>query len=518
MATEKSELLDLALLVAVALALRAPALTTVGLYRDDAWPALAARTDLGRALRLGITVPGFELALRVWMGVSRSTLWAQAPVLAASVASIVATYLLVRGVGCGRTPALVAGGILVLSPVHVLYATRLKQYSFDALLAVAVIAAALWLWSRPGSGSRWALLLAVCAAAALFSASTVPVGIVAMGASAWRDLRSACSEPAATRRLAVVVPAVYALGMAAYAIAVLGSVPPQLHALWEPGFADASGPGRLLSTTWEVVSSFAAGLFYRRGPVGPLVLAVAVAGAVAYRRDLAVLAVGPLAVAFALAVARRAPFGGGRTDVYLYPGVALAVALALQKAIDAGWLARVGERLIHGVVAAGVVAFALTAGRAHVRHNPYPGVDMVGLQAALAAQEEPGDGIVVTPFSRYPWALYGDRRPIVDLSSRFTTGFTVRDRSPNTLIVEAEYVEEGYDPAAVVPFAERHRRVWYVATDSPSSDTPAEAQVREGDAEQLLLDRGWRVERRIDVEGGHAHLLLPPAAGLVSPA
>ncbi|HWC12450.1 MAG TPA: hypothetical protein VG455_14665, partial [Acidimicrobiales bacterium] len=180
------ELLDVALLAAVALALRAPSLTTLGLYRDDAWPALAARTDLGRALRLGITVPGFELAVRLWMGVSRSTLWAQAPVLAASVASIVATYVLVRRVGCGRTPALLAGGVLALSPIHVLYATRLKQYSFDALGGVAVIAAALWLWRRPASPSRWALLFGACTMAALFSASTVPGGIVAMGASAWR--------------------------------------------------------------------------------------------------------------------------------------------------------------------------------------------------------------------------------------------------------------------------------------------------------------------------------------------
>jgi hypothetical protein len=507
---------DLVLLLGVALALRAPALTNVGLYRDDAWPALAARTDLGRALRLGITVPGFELAVRLWMGVSRSTLWAQAPVLTASVVTIVATYFLVRRVGCGRTPALVAGGILAVSPVHVLYATRLKQYSFDALLAVAVIAAALWLWGRPQSPGRWALLLGVCIAAALFSASTVPVGIVAMGSSAWRGLRGGVaatgSDPLRpARRLAVIVPAVYGLAMAGYATAVLGSVPPQLHALWEPGFVDASTPGRLVSTTWDVLSAFAAGLFYRRGPLGPLLVAAAVVGALAYRRDLAVLAVGPLVVAFALAVARRAPFGGGRTDAYLYPGVALAVALAVQKAIDAGWLVRVGERLVHGAVAIGVLAFALTAGRAHVRHNPYPGVDMAGLQAAVARQQEPGDGVVVTPFSRYPWALYGDRPPVVDLSSRFTTGFTVRDRDPDTLVVEAEYVEEGYDPGAVVPFAARHRRVWYVATDSPSSDTPEEAQIHEGDAEQLLLDRGWRVERRIEVEGGHAHLLVPPS-------
>ncbi|HWC09760.1 MAG TPA: hypothetical protein VG455_00910, partial [Acidimicrobiales bacterium] len=321
------------------------------------------------------------------------------------------------------------------------------------------------------------------------------------------------------RRLAVVASAAYGLAMAVYATAVLGSVPPQLQALWEPGFVDASSPRRLLSTTWDVVSSFAAGLFYRRGPLGPLLLVVAIVGAVAYRRDLAVLAVGPLAVAFALAVARRAPFGGGRTDAYLYPGVALGLAMALQKAIDAGLLDRIGRllrsghagRLAHVAVAVGVVVYALTAGWTHVRHNPYPGVDMAGLQAAVAREQEPGDGVVVTPYSRYPWALYGERRPILDLSSRYTTGFTVRDRNPDTLVLEAEYVEEGYDPGVVVPFAERHRRIWYVATDSPPSDTPPEAQVREGDAERLLVERGWRVERRIDVDGGHAHLLVPSA-------
>ncbi len=500
------DLADVALLVAVALALRAPALTTLGLYRDDAWPALAARTDLGRALRLGITVPGFELAVRLWMGVSRSTLWAQTPVLIASVASIVAAYLLVRHVGCARTPALVAGGILALSPVHVVYATRLKQYSFDALGAVGVLAAAVWLWQKPASRARWALLWGASTAAALFSASTVPVGIVAVGVSAWRGLRA--GPP--TRSLAVVAAATYGTVMAGYAIAILGTVPPQLRALWEPGFVDASSPGRFLSTSWDVVSAFAAGLFYRRGPFGPLLLVVAAVGALTYRRDLAVLALGPLAVSFALAVAHRAPFGGGRTDVYLYPGVALAVALALQKAVDAGLLAKLGESVVHVALAVGIATFALTAGRAHVRQNPYPGVDMAGLQSTLARARQPGDGIVVAPFSRYPWALYGERRPVVDLSSRFTTGFTVRDPSPDVLVIEAEYVEEGYDPGAVVPFAERHRRIWYVATDTPGSDTPAEAQAHEGDAERLLLERGWRVDRRVEVDGGHAHLLVPP--------
>ena len=54
---DRGDVANLALLVALAVALRAPGLTSHGLYPGDAWPALATRTDVRQAMRLGVTVP-----------------------------------------------------------------------------------------------------------------------------------------------------------------------------------------------------------------------------------------------------------------------------------------------------------------------------------------------------------------------------------------------------------------------------------------------------------------------------
>ena len=508
---DRADLANLALLVGVAVALRAPALTSHGLYRDDAWPALATRTDVREAMRLGVTVPGFELALRAWLGFSRSTLWAQAPVLVASVATVVGVYLLARGVGLGRIAGLAAGGIMALSPVNVVYATRVKQYAFDSLGAVALLAAAVWLWQRPGSWPRWGLVAVVAAVTGFLSASTVPVAVVAMASCAWKGLRAGDGP----RRPAVVVPLAHAGLLGVYAALVLGAVPPPLRALWGDNFVDGSSPSRLFESTVHVLDMLMAGLLYRHGPLGPVVLALVVLGAVAYRRDLAVLAVGPLAVALGLALAERVPLGGGRTDAYLYPGLALAVAMAVQKVLDSPPAVRLPRaflnRSLNGLLAVGIVVFALTDGRQHVRSNPYPGADIAALQTAIRHQMEPGDGIVVSPFSRYPWALSSPRPASIVFSPAYTTGFTVSSSEPDELIIAAEYVEGGYDPAAAVRFAAGRPRVWHVVTDTPPSDTPPEAQAHEEDAERLLIGDGWRVVRRLDVHGAHAHLLEAPA-------
>ncbi|MGI9120111.1 MAG: hypothetical protein ACR2G7_08340, partial [Acidimicrobiales bacterium] len=118
------DLAGMSFLCLVAVLLRAPGLSDHGLYRDDAWPALATEVGLGRAMRIGITTPGFEAFLRAWVSLSRAGWWAQVPALVASTLTVLAVYVLVRRIGCGRIAALAAGGVLALSPVSVLYATR----------------------------------------------------------------------------------------------------------------------------------------------------------------------------------------------------------------------------------------------------------------------------------------------------------------------------------------------------------------------------------------------------------
>src|SRR5215218_6728306 len=93
------DLVSMALLVALALVVRAPGLSRLGLYRDDAWPMLATRTGLRRAMRIGVTTPGFEVFVRAWGGITSATLWVQVPALAASLASVAVAFHLARRIG-----------------------------------------------------------------------------------------------------------------------------------------------------------------------------------------------------------------------------------------------------------------------------------------------------------------------------------------------------------------------------------------------------------------------------------
>jgi hypothetical protein len=498
-----------ALLVVVAVGLRAPGLSAHGLYRDDAWPALASEVGLGRAMRIGVTTPGFELFLRAWLSVSRAGWWAQVPALVASTLTVIAVYVLVRRIGCGRVAALAAGGVLALSPVSVLFATRVKPYSFDALSTVVVIATALALSRHPNSWRRWALLLLVSLGAGFFSASTLPVSVAAMAWSAlltlgqcWRDRRARC--------LAVAVPAVFLALVSVYASVVLASVPESLHESWRTNFIFASSFDELARTTMGVLDAFVAGILYRHGPTGPMVLLALVVGALWYRPRVASLVVAPVLVAVGLAFAQRVPFGGGRIDLYLYPCVALLVALSVQKVLDLAAGRIVSARLVEVALALGIVGFAATGGRAHVRANPYPAADMGALYVAIEARMEPGDAVVVAPFSRYPYALYGARRPELVFDTRYTPGFTVRSGDPDVFIMPAEFFEGGYDPDAAVRFAQRRSRVWYLATDTPASDTPAEVQANEYVPEQRLIADGFTPTERVDAYGVHADLLVRP--------
>lgn len=492
------------LLIALSLLLRLHGLTGHGLYRDDAWPALAAHTDLAHAPRLGVTVPGFELLLRLWLGASRSTPWAQAPVLMASVSAVVAAYATARWVGCRREAALVAGGILALSPVSVLHATRVKQYSFDTVSAVVVLALAVRVVRVPASRPGWALLVAVSMAAALFSASVLPVTVSSVLLCGWWSWR------AGGRAWSTAAPAMaaYAGFVALYSLVVLRAVPEPLRESWQGNYIEHSGVRALVSSSWHVLDEFSAGIFYRHGPLGPLVVVALGASALWCRRDFAPLLVGPVVVALALAFVHRAPFGGGRTDEYLYPCVALAAAIVAEGVLARTPLGRLDGRLVAVALAVALAAFALTRGLEHVRANPYPAVDMAALVSAVDLQREVGDGVVVGPFSRHTFAFSQPARSRLLFSQGHATGFTVVSSDPDVLVLPADAFERGFEPAGAIAFGAGRHRLWYIATDTPVSDTPAAIQAVELLPEQRLLDAGFRRLLRIDRFGGHADLLV----------
>ena len=58
----------LLVLVGAGTAMRAQGLTTLGLYRDDAWADMSSRVGIGTAWHMWVTAPGFFFLERSFIG------------------------------------------------------------------------------------------------------------------------------------------------------------------------------------------------------------------------------------------------------------------------------------------------------------------------------------------------------------------------------------------------------------------------------------------------------------------
>src|SRR5580704_7670432 len=190
-------------LCAFGAAIRIPGVTSRDLWFDDSWAALPAHVSLHDALRMVVTTPLYTLAMRTWIGVlPQDTWWAQLPALVLGVAGIAAVWALVRAYGHSRLAAFVAGAVIAAGPITVAYATRVKEYPADLLLACLV----LWLvdrWRRAPSGGLLAGLGAASITALWISASTAAV----IGGAATTVVVVAWSRPAVRRQAAAYVGA-----------------------------------------------------------------------------------------------------------------------------------------------------------------------------------------------------------------------------------------------------------------------------------------------------------------------
>lgn len=84
------------------------------------------------------------------------------------------------------------------------------------------------------------------------------------------------------------------------------------------------------------------------------------------------------------------------------------------------------------------------------------------------------------------------------LSFRYSPGFTLASPDPDVLILPAEFYETGYEPGAAAGFAHNRDRVWYLATDTPVTDTDPEVQARD--------TLGYRLNGRMIMGSG---MMLP---------
>lgn len=490
-------------LVALAAVLRAGPLAPGSLWLDDAWPAMVSRAgSLGDVLLVGLTAPGFVALLGAVLAVGgRDPAVAQALPFACGVLAVPAVYAVARQARLARGAALVAAGVLLTSPVHLTYSTRVKQYTLEALAVLAVTSAALAVARRPDRARAWAVLLAVAVTGTVASSVVAVPASAALGAAGIAAVAAGRADGAGPRalRLAAGTGLAWLAFAAAWWVGVVRpAANPALTEFWAPFL----GPGS--PAAWP-------GVLDGLAPV-PVVVAGAVlaAGAVAVARRgpvLAVLVLGAPAAAAVLALAGVAPLGGGRTDVYLYPVLCLVVGAAgdaagrlLRRAAGAR-AAGPGARAAGGLAAAAVVAGLVAAAPAP---QPYPGEDVAPLVRRVDAQARAGDVVLVYSATRWGHA-YATAWPVrlVDAPA-LANGFDVAVQAPPGVRVAVLPPQRGTPEGHAVEVPPRvagAQRVWLL-TSHTSGDVAAvgealtaaglrrvDVDAREG-AELTLWQRG----------------------------
>lgn len=458
-------------LVALGWSLRSGALGPSSLWLDDAWVALVHRTEgLDELRRVGFAAPGFAALLRGWFAlVGFDELRAQLPALLAGVATPPALYLLARRLRWHPAAGLLGAAALVASPIAIMYATRVKQYTLEGLLGVLLLALALWLLGDVRDDRRWAVFVGAGVLATGTSAFLAPTVAAGVAAAAVRVLEQRRDRAGLLR--VVGWGGGYALVALAWYLGVLRQgVTGAIAGFWGDGFLVVDdGAAALAASLGSVLEGLLEGLTV----VPPAWAAVAVVVAVVVvgveRPERAVLLVTPTLVAVGLAALQLAPLGGGRTDLYLYPSLALlvtgGVSGVLRRLERASWS---GARVVAGLA---VVAVVLGAVGLVLRAEPvtsYPRFDVRPLAQQIDAVRADDEVLLLYPATIWAYALYteGGWRLVDDPVSSW--GFSPR-----------------FDDPQVVPLPP--------GRDNPGAYLPTVTALGEGEAEVVwLLASHWR--------------------------
>ena len=430
----------LALIVAWGAAIRVHGLTSGSLFTDDAWVAITNHESLSTALRMLVTTPGFTLFERSWTGLAPHTTWfAQLPSLVASLAGIVAIYLLCRFFRFEAWIGLVAASIVAVSAESTAFATHLKPYPFDLLTAACL----LWLGERARRDPRWSHLIVLAGASVAFCAWSFTNAVI-VGAI-YVVLALIC-----VRRRSFTVPFLVTAGAAAVLVAALygfvirPQVTPALSGYWKMSYVETGSLHEWLHSTKASLSSLftvelgrpsnhhllhAAGALY-----GDVLLALALLGAiVAWRKN--AMPIVALGLAYVLAAAHKIPLGSNRTDAYLFPALLLLIASSLQ------WLSGVLHRSAPRwctTFASIVVGLVIVLGGIGGLINP-PTYIGGNLSAAMPevrhALAQPGTMVLIEPGTRFVWAYEQDPAAKIIFGPTFNTGYSFASSNPRIVIV-----------------------------------------------------------------------------------
>lgn len=446
--SRRALLVDVAIVVVLTVAaylVRRSGLGPSSLWLDDAWVALVHRVDaFSDVWRMGLTSPGFAVLLKAWLGVAGFTSpAAQAIPFVAGTLTPGAVYAVGRRLRLRRTTALIAGVLLVLAPVHALYSTRVKQYALDGFLVVGLLWLALRASERAALTSRWRALCGAAALATVVSTTVVPAAAAMTVGALLRTLRSRLRELEDPKDALRYGPVAWVASYLVFALLwggwmVGARLSERLNDYWSGYYIEAwADLPRIATALVEGLTGNA-----HRGFVLLLTALWLAGGVLALRHRLrdAVLLWGPPAAALVLAVLGSVPLGTGRTELYLYPLLALGLAWGVDHALRV--LGRPAYQEIVGFVAlAALLPVLLPA--AEIR---YPQQDLRPLVEMVEANFDATDRVLVSPGAAYATALYGPwmvgiRRNEAPLgfAPRFTERLTVIRISGDTANLESRY-------------------------------------------------------------------------------
>ena len=472
---------------------RLPGWNPESLWYDDLVYAAIIRADLGSMLTTPIHVaPGLFVIWRGFYELFPDPEWSlQILPFACAIAAIPVMYHVVHRLTDDRGLGLLAAAVTALNPVLAQYTVFVHQYTFDFLVTALLLLAAVTLFDDTSrvDPRRFAKVALAAGIAPLFSVTSVLVSLPIMHVGAlgairdWRLSRSrALSVLSATVAYDLAVLACYLLLRSRTNERVRGDfadgfIP--LDSLSEAGSFLATNGQRLLemgqSEVWLPFIGLGCIWLLARRPW----------------RTLGLVVVGFYA-AFLLASALQVyPLGTGRPDIFAFPVSILLLASGAH--LVTALLPAVG--LFRFAIAALVVTVVLVwPPPADYRGNP----NDRRLVEALAANERPDDGVIITWPAGFLTAFYGQWPFEIAAYDRAPNRTQVKISRTNTLHLPRRRRDsaelrpgEATQGQLVRRFLQTFsgRRVWFVAFRTPGAWLPevTEALERSGYAVDEML-------------------------------
>ena len=471
--------LGYALILSGGILMRIPLLDPPSLWYDDEWVAALVRfAGLREWLEYRASVPmGFVASLKgiSYLDADPERGLQLLPMLCGLVAPLLLGWLVQRET---RLPplGLVAAALLAMSPVAVGYSMRVKQFSWDALIVVAVLIVGLSALQKAAAPS-WRQILPT-AIATLLSYVSILVAAPIMHVSLLRNFVRERPTLGLALQRALPTLALDLLWFGYYWFRLRGQSRGDVNFFW-----------RLRGVLPEWSADGLMGYFFSNGPygftkaignalpfidptMGTLLVGISLLGLWVNlsSRWLGVFFSSFYALALFGALFGLYPFGGIRTDIFSYPVTVCLVSLALGIGLNR-FVAHQREAIASLLAGLSLAMFMIQVVRPRPAPTPYPARSDAELVSLLETSRASDEYVLVSRAAHFAVGYYGN------LPMRYVglpqDGFRIEVLDPRW--IQLQWNQSEFD----FPEMDSLNRLWYLDIDLNRSA---------GETNQNLLD------------------------------